>query len=165
MFAALLFAASFLHAQSTDFSGTWAIQSQEHIAGPQYSNAMAKAMKIQQGKDSLIIESVSLGGEGKDVTSRISFPMNGKNIIHTSATTKRKYERKLQWSPDKKSLTLTTVFYLPDNDKVVDLTRVEVWTKSADGQQLLVHKKSIETRSETWELKGVFGKPQSNTFQ
>src|SRR5687767_4195623 len=97
-----------IFAQQTDFTGTWAVASTEHIAGPQYGNALPKQMEVKQGKDSLYIESTSLGGDGKDITARTTYAMDGKPITATNAATKRKYVRKLEWSVDKKSMTLTT---------------------------------------------------------
>ena len=144
--------------QQTNFSGTWVIREKQHVTGPEYINAMAKQIKVEQAKDSLIIETVTDGGEGKDVTSRQSYALNGKPSFATSTISKRKYTKTLAWSPDKKVLTITTVFSMPENEKETDLTRVETWTLSADGKHLNVDKKSIETRSETWEVKGAFEK-------
>jgi hypothetical protein len=158
MFLFVLLAGMQAVVAQTSFTGTWELASSEHIAGPEYSNALPKKMTIRQEKDSFYIESTSMGGDGKDVTVEISYAMDGKSVTGTNAASKRKYIRTLEWSADKKSLTLTTVIYIPENDNAEDMTRVEVWT--LEENKLLVHKKSIETRSETWELKGVFAAHQ-----
>lgn len=142
----------------TNVTGTWTLQSKEHIAGPEYANALPKQITISQQADSLVIESINIGNEGQDVSSRQAVAMNGQPVTTTSATSKRKYIKSLQWSPDKKGLVLTSIIYLPDNPNVVDLTRVETWSLSPDGKQLNINKKSIETRSESWEDKGVYDK-------
>ena len=156
--AIITFMSAATYSQQTNFSGTWVIKEKQHVTGPEYINAMAKQIKVEQAKDSLIIETVTDGGEGKDVTSRQSYALNGKPSFATSATSKRKYTKTLAWSPDKKVLTITTIFSMPENEEETDLTRVETWTLSADGKHLNVDKKSIETRSETWEVKGAFEK-------
>ncbi|MBO9204381.1 MULTISPECIES: hypothetical protein [Niastella] len=152
---ALLLVNTALLAQ-TDFSGKWQLKEKQHILGPEYANAVAKLLSVDQRSDSLIIESSSVGENGQDVVTRSAIALNGKQSINTSAASNRKLIRSLQWSNDKKTLTITTAFYMPGNDSEVDFTRVEVWT--LENGQLKVDKKSIETRSETWEVKAVFEK-------
>ena len=151
----LLSATSFAQ---TNVSGTWALQNKQHVLGPEYANALAKQITINQQADSLIIETISTGNEGQDVSSRQAVAMNGKAVTTTSATSKRKLVKSLKWNTDKKGLVLTTVFYVADNPSEVDFTRVETWSLSPDGKQLNIDKRSVETRSETWQVKGVYGK-------
>lgn len=139
-------------------SGTWALQNKQHVLGPEYANALPKQLTIRQQADSLIIESINIGGNGQEVSSRQAVAMDGKPTTNTGATSKRKYVRSLKWNADKKGLVLTTIFYVPENPSEVDFTRVETWSLSPDGRQLNIQKKSVETRSETWEVKGVYEK-------
>lgn len=129
----------------TNFSGTWKLKETEYVTGPHYSNAMAEQLKVTQKADSLILESG---------TSRSAIAFNGDPTISTSASTKRKSTRSLAWSADKKSLVMTTAISLPDNPNEVDLTRVDTWTMEKG--TLTINRKSIETRSETWEAKGTY---------
>lgn len=140
----------------TDFSGNWGLKEKAHVEGPEYANALPSVLKVQQRADSLVIESTSIGADSKDVITRQAVPINGKQSSITSSNSKRKLVRSLAWSVDKKSLTLTTVFYVPENDNEVDFTRVEIW--SLVNGQLEVKKRSVETRSETWAVNGVFVK-------
>lgn len=133
----------------TNFSGSYSKISIESLAGPKYGNALPETYTIQQTGDSLII----IGA-----TSRSSYAMNGGKTSGTSATSNRKFVRSLSWSADKKSVTLTNVIYVEGDPNTVDLTRVNTWTLSEDGKQLLVDLQSIETRSENWHVKGVFSK-------
>lgn len=142
----------------TNLAGTWALQNKEHIMGPEYGNALATQITLQQQTDSLIIETISVGAEGAEVKSRQAVSTDGKPSTTSSTTTHRKYVRSMKWTPDKKGIVLTTVFYMPDNPNEVDFTRVETWTVSPDGKELNIDKKSIETRSETWQVKGVYAK-------
>lgn len=141
-----------------NFSGTWDLQNKQHILGPEYSNALASKLTITQQADSLIIETVGVGAEGQEVKSRQSVSMDGKMQVATSAASNRQYAKSLKWSADKKNLVITTIFYMENNPSEVDFTRVETWSLSPDGQQLNIDKRSIETRSETWQVKGVYAK-------
>jgi hypothetical protein len=141
-----------------DVSGTWTLQSKQHIVGPEYGNALPKQITVHQQADSLIIESINIGENGEDVSNRQAIAMDGKPLTTTSLTSKRKYVKSLKWNTDKKGLVLTTVFYLPDNPNEVDFTRVETWSLSPDGRLLNIDKRSVETRSETWQVKGVYEK-------
>lgn len=140
-----------------NLSGTWTLQNKEHVSGPDYENGIPKQIALHQQGDSLIIESVYVE-DNKDVSSRQAVPANGQAVTTIGPKSNRKYVKSLKWSADKKGLVLTIVIYVPDNPNEVDLTRVENWSLSPDGKQLILNKKSVETRSETWESKGVYVK-------
>jgi hypothetical protein len=139
-----------------NFSGKWTLKEKQHILGPEYANALQQQMTIEQNKDSLIIESISTGADNKETKSRVSVPMNGTKVYSVSPTSGRKITRSLSWSADKKMLTITTPIAQQGNENEVELTRVDTWKLSADGKQLVINRKSIETSSENWEVKGVF---------
>ncbi len=142
----------------TNFSGTWTLQHKQLITGPQYANALPKQLTMRQETDSLIIESVSIGAGGNDATNRQAIALNGQSTTTTNATTNRKLTRSLKWTNDKKAMVLTTVFYRPDNPTEIDFSREETWNLSPDGKQLNIDKRSVETRSETWQVKGTYNK-------
>jgi len=146
----------FINAQ--DFSGNWVQQSKQHVSGPEYTNAIQKKMTINQRPDSILIISVNTGADGQDITGRQAICTNGKPFIISNKASRRKYSISTAWSADKKTLTIITIFSMSDNENETDFTRVETWILSADGKQLNVDKKSIETRSETWEVKAMFTK-------
>lgn len=141
-------------------SGTYVIKSKEYIIGPKYANALPKQITISQSPDSLFLESVSIGSDGKDVTSRQGIALNGAFATSISSSSNRKLVRSLGWSADKKTVTITTVFYVPESETEIDFTRVDKLNLSENGRQLNFHKKSIETKSETWEVNGVFQKQE-----
>lgn len=144
-------------AQTADFSGVWMIKERQMINGPEYSNALPKLITVIQNKDSLVIETINDGVDGQDVLTRQTLAMNEKQWFIRNDQNKRKYGSNLKWSADKKTLIITTVIYVPENDRDVDLTRIENWTFSSTGQ-LNINKKSIETRSENWEVRGIYDK-------
>lgn len=153
----ILFINSMSFAQ-VNFSGTWIMKEKQHIQGPEYDNALPNHFKVDQQKDSLCIEVSSIGKEGGYVMNRLAVAMNGHSTETISPSSKRRIVRNISWSADKKSLKLTAIFYMPEDGTKVDFTRIEIWMLSADEHQIKVNKKSIETRSETWEVDGTFEK-------
>ncbi|AXY74766.1 hypothetical protein D3H65_12570 [Paraflavitalea soli] len=141
----------------SDLSGTWALQNKQHVSGPDYANALPKQITINKQADSLIIESVNMGAEGQDVTSKQAVAINGKSVTGVSPS-QRRLIRSIKWTEDKKGLILTTVFYRVGNPTEIDFTRIETLSLSADGKQLNIDKKSEETQSETWQVKGVYAR-------
>ncbi len=142
----------------SDLSGTWALQNKQHVSGPDYANALPKQITINKQADSLIIESVNIGAEGQDVTSKQAVAIDGKSVMGISPVSQRKLIKSLKWTADKKGLVLTITFYRLDNPTEIDFTRIETWSLSPDGKQLNIDKKSEETQSETWQVKGVYAK-------
>ncbi len=136
------------------FSGSWLRKQLYPIAGPLYGNAIQAEMHIKFTQDSMIIEMTTPAPGGKTTQSRQVYLLNGKPFNTVSAVSQRKLLKTYAISPDKKSLILTTIFYSPDNDTEEDFRRVETWMM--ENGQLVINKKSIETRGESWEVKGVF---------
>jgi len=140
----------------TNFSGTWSISDKQMITGPEYINALPKLLKIEQARDSVSIEYTYDTTDGADQVSKHTYAIDGKEMTRTGKTSKRKTVMKLQWSADKSALVITTVFYIPENPAQVDFTRIETWSIK-DGH-LVIDERSEETRSETWQVKGIFDK-------
>jgi hypothetical protein len=137
-----------LYAQ-TDFSGTWTLKEKQHIKGPDYSNGAPAAFTVQQNKDSIVIVYT-------DGNSRATFSQNGKVSASVGAQSGRKVKRSLKWSEDKKSVTFTSEIYKVGNDREIELTRIDKWSLSPDRKQLNLHRQSVETITESWEVKGVY---------
>jgi hypothetical protein len=144
-----------LQAQA-NYTGKWTLATKEHVIGPEYANALPDTIIVTQSKDSLILVTVFIDIDQQITRGRLSIALNGNFSSHTGKTSMRKYTSSLSWGPDKKTLTITTVISMPENDKETDFTRVERWDIT-DGK-LQVYKKSIETTSDSWEVKGVYNK-------
>lgn len=143
LFVAILLSAT-LFGQS-NFSGVWVLKTKEHINGPQYANALAEELTVNQSADSFAV--------GKRTVA-----MNGKTSSVVDKESNRKSVKSVAWSADKKTATFTTAIYAVGNENEVELTRVDAWTLSPDGKQLTIQRKSIETKSENWEVKGIYEK-------
>lgn len=141
----------------TDFSGTWAQKNQDFITGPHYANAVPKQIKVNTTKDSMMVEMISLGQNGDD-TTHFTLAKNGGTLSSVSKSN-RKYTKKLEWSADKKVMTITTVYKAPGSDTQIESTRTENWSLSADGKQLLLDRKSVKPdNTNDWEAKGTYEK-------
>ncbi|SMC44082.1 hypothetical protein [Pedobacter africanus] len=130
-----------LHGQ-TNFTGSWKLKQILQVAGPEYSNAMAEALVIKQTADSVW-------------TGKRGLAMNGTKLVFFGDEN-RKMVKSFSWAADKKSFKVTTVIYMPGNDKEIDLTRED--TYSMVGVELVLQRKSIESNSESWETKGIYTK-------
>jgi hypothetical protein len=129
----------------TNFSGTWKLKGKEYINGPKYSNALAEELMVKQTKDSITV-------------GKTSVAMNGKGTTIMNKEQNRQSVKSVNWSADKKTATFTTVIYAPGSSSEVELTRVDSWILSADGKEMTVNRKSIEKKSESWEVKGTYEK-------
>lgn len=141
---AILFIGTGAFAQA-DFSGTWVLKNKEYVNGPQYGNALAEEVVVKQTKDSVTV-------------GKTSVSMNGKGTTVMNKESNRKSVKSIAWSKDKKTATFTTAIYAEGNEKEIELTRIDTWTLSPDGRQLMVNRKSVETKSENWEVKGTYEK-------
>lgn len=151
---AMLLTAS-LNAQ-TSFSGTWSLKEKQHISGPEYSNGVPNKLNVLQSSDSVIIEYITIDADNQESKSRVAYPMNGKNYTMVSPSSGRKTVKHLEWTADKKSVTFTNDIYKQGSDEDIELTRIDEWKLSADGKQLLLHRKSVETITESWEVNGTY---------
>ena len=142
----------------TNFSGTWSLKEKQHISGPDYSNGVPNKLNVQQTKDSVIIEYISIDGDNKESKSRVAYPMNGKSYTMVSAASGRKTVKHLEWTLDKKAVTFTNDIYKQGSEDDIELTRIDGWKLSPDGKQLLLHRKSVETITGSWEVNGTYEK-------
>ncbi len=154
----IIFSSVIVHGQNADTFGTCVLATKEYLVGPKYGNAMPDKISFQQKKDSITLESTFPDADGKQTVTHQAIASNGSISTGRSVASKRKYQSSLKWSPDKKDLFITTIFYIPEDDNKIDFTRTETWSFSADGKQLTVDKKSTEARSESWEVKGIYNK-------
>jgi hypothetical protein len=140
----------------SNFSGTWLLKTKQQVSGPEYINALPKKITIDQQKDSIVIETVSPGPIGNDITSKQIIATDSKPFSSVGLTSKRKFTRTFQWDKAGSSFMIKTIFYTQGDENEIDFTRVETW--QLKDNTLLIDRKSIETRSDTWETIGTFSK-------
>lgn len=148
-----------LHGYSqTNFSGEYKFTTREHVKGPEYGNAVPTSIAIEQKKDSLIIAHGSMGEDNKETKNRIAFASNEKPASTVSKSSGRKVVRTVKWSADKKSFATTSDIYKEGNENEIELTRIDEYKLSPDGKQLLFHRRSVETITESWEENATYDK-------
>lgn len=140
-----------------NLSGTWVLENKQLIAGPNYANSLGKQITITIQNDSIIFESINVDGTRNEIINRYSLPVNGQPL--TSNKNNKKVIQTFQWNPDKMTgFVINRVYYHEKSSEEIDFTRIETWSFSPDGKQLIVDKKSVETRSQDWQVKGIFKK-------
>ena len=142
----------------TDFSGNYVFKQKEHIKGPEYSNGVPTSITLTTRKDSVIVEYGSMDQDNKESKNRVAYAQDGKQHTSKSVTSGRNVTRSIKWSDDKTSFTTTSDIYKTDNPDEIELTRIDEFKLSPDGKQLLFHRKSVETITESWEVKGTYNK-------
>jgi hypothetical protein len=138
-------------------NGSYKFATRQHVKGPEYGNGVPTSIAIDVTKDSVIISYGSIENE-KETISRSAFAGNGKPVQTKVKTSGRKVIRTVKWADDKKSFTTTSEIYKEDNDDEIELTRIDDFTLSADGKQLLFHRRSVETITESWEDNATYNK-------
>jgi hypothetical protein len=135
----------------TSFSGQYKFAAREHVKGPEYGNGVPTSVTIEQTKDSVVMYHGSMDDNNQETKNRIAFASNGKPVSTVSKTSGRKLVRSLKWSDDKKTFTTTTDIYKEGADNEIELTRIDDYTLSPDAKHLLLHRRSVETITESWE--------------
>jgi len=138
----------------TNFSGIWVLKTKQQLTGPEYLNALPTKIIVTQQKDSIVIESTTIGPDGTEATIKQVIAIDGKPYYSTTQSSRRKYVRTFQWVKSNNSFLIKTVYYLPDNDNEIDFTRLDTWLLKEG--ELMIDRRSVETNSETWETVGIF---------
>jgi hypothetical protein len=141
----------------TDFKGEYTFSGREHVKGPEYGNGVPTSITIEIEKDSVIIQQGEMEN-GVEVKSRTAFANDGKPFLYRGKSTGRKYMRSVKWSDDKQSLTTTNEIYKAGNDDEIELTRIDEYKLAENGTQLLFHRRSVETITESWEDNATYNK-------
>ena len=137
-------------------NGTYVLQQKEMVSGTEYLNAIAKQITITKTKDSLIIERITPGGGGNDVASREALSLDGKNLVRTTSTNRR---RTSLLTVDKagKLLKLITIISYPEKPDEAEYKNTEEWAFGDDGTLTIV-KTSDATATDDWTIRAVFKK-------
>lgn len=133
-------------------AGNWELIKKQHMNGPSYANSLPENLIIETKGDSLIWTSFKRN-ETKALGIRSAIPLNGEPVTVVKS---RKIVKTMSWSADEKKLFIKSIYYREDNEAAIDFTREENFQLSGDGKELKFDKKSIETRSEDWHVKGVY---------
>jgi hypothetical protein len=130
--------ASYLSAQGTNFSGTWALNETKSTPSQGGFRMGATLMTITQDGTNLTIESTRKNQNGEDVKSTSKFTLDGKecsNVAFGNSTRKSV----VTWSTDKKSLAFAHIMNFERDGQTTEFKSSETW-KINDDKSL-----SIET--------------------
>lgn len=149
-----LFLAFVLNAQN--LSGHYTLQSKEMLDGKEYVNAIAQDITVTQTKDSIKIVRITPAGGEKTTTSTETLPLNGKQVIITTSS-KRKKVSSLSFDKTKNTATITTTFSYADKPEETEFKNTEVWSIANDGT-LTITKTSDAAVTDDWTIKAIFKK-------
>ncbi|MEP7376044.1 MAG: thioredoxin fold domain-containing protein [Chitinophagaceae bacterium] len=142
-------------AQKTDFSGIWLLKERIIVSGVDYENGVAKLLKVNTKSDSIIIERLNIGSDGKDVSIIERMRLDG-----TPATILRSGNRKrvssVRWSGNGKILIDSTTGYKADTDTAMDYSFIEYWNFSDSTKMLTVEITRRSAGGEKFSMKGVY---------
>lgn len=139
---------------ATDFSGSWALNEGKSELGQYGANSAAKKMKIEQGAESVkIVRTVAdMDGTEKEITETLS---EDKASTITIANMTKKSQMK--WAGDKQGFTVNAALSVDFGGQNFDLTSVETWSLSADGNTLTVSV-AVSTPQGEINIKTVYDK-------
>lgn len=139
-----------------DIVGHWQFQRKVHMRGPLYFNSLPSSMDIKIMTDSFVLKTTETGKEG---TTTISVPMNGKAIFSTASGTGRKLARNLEVSGKgkKKTYIIRTVIYNKVDTTKFDVTRLDEIFIDKSTNQLRFYRNSIESsEGKSWQATGFY---------
>jgi hypothetical protein len=142
--------------KAQNFSGHFIQESKEMVDGKEYLNAIAQEITITQTKDSIKIVRVTPAGEEKTSTSSETLPVNGKQVIITTSS-KRKRVSYISFDKDKGTATIISTYSYADKPEEIEFKNTEIWSLDPDGT-LTITKTSDAAVTDDWTIKAVFKK-------
>ena len=124
-----------LIAQKADFSGIWKLDKDRTDFGkvfPAYTTPYV--MKVDQQRDSLMIERNSKDGQGELHNYVEKLPFDGHVIENMIKSTKKR--AMIQWSIENQSLTETATY--KDYSAGMEYKATEIWTLTDEGKTLMI---------------------------
>lgn len=152
-----LLIATNVFAQKTGFSGTWVINEDKSEFAGQPLNVMFRKLKVQQKKDSLIIEGFRFSENSVSNSTVTSYPFNGDNVT-TILANKRKMTAFIHWSDDGKILTRYSSYSFHDKPVEVDYKSKESWSLTDNGKMLTVNRIFTLNNGSNYTIKAVYEK-------
>jgi hypothetical protein len=124
--ALMMCAVLFANAQA-NFSGTWTFAEQESVSGNLYNNGNPKSLAVKQEKETIAIETTTVGAEGKDNIVKVDMLFGGKASERTTASG-RLVKNSIVWSADKTSFVQTTEVYNAQDKTKLEYKNTDTWS-------------------------------------
>lgn len=154
---AFLVAAKTAFSQKADFSGNWSLEKRTSLSGTDYANGVPKEIKIILRPDSIIINRVTTGQNGEEISIVESISFDGNPTLSITPSMNKKSST-IKWSANGEEYVETANLCAPDEDKP-NRKITYTWSLANDGKTLaLIRVDENFLNGETWSMKGVYKK-------
>lgn len=153
----LLLASNLLvEGQTSDFSGSWKLNTKKSDFGNVSENAAVLFYQIKQGRKEISLKWITIGNDNQEITSSLTLPTDSSTVSNILSSQKTRTTAAI-FSKDGKTLFLSKSYSKPNQPKEIDYILKEHWELINEGKELLV-----ELTSPSYTIKAVYdkGEPQ-----
>lgn len=141
------------NAQSTNFSGTWQIDTTRTNFNGAPPYILPHTLKVSQTHAGIIIDRGSINGQGQEKHYNEQIASDGKSSQTTTASGNTEIDS-LSWSADKTSLVLGISAKSPDGNPILSAT--ETWTLADNGKTLIIDRHVEQTGGMKYDIKAYY---------
>ncbi len=151
----LFFISIKLAAQKVDFSGIWLLKNRIGISEVNYENGMVKLLKVNPKSDSIIVERVNTGGDGKEysIIEMMSDDGSPESIVRPE---NQKRVSTIKCSDNRESVVETVICHRPNSESENDYTYTEFWSFPDSTKKLTVEKSQKISNGDSWSMRGIY---------
>ena len=122
-----------LSAQScaANFSGTWVLNESKSKLGDGPFRMAASSLNVKQDGNNLTIERAMSGPDGQEMKMSGKYTLDGKEC-ENAGMMDMKTKSKVNWSADKKSITIASVTIFNMNGDNMEMKSTEIWALDGD---------------------------------
>jgi hypothetical protein len=132
-------------AKDVSFAGSWTLNSEKSDLGESRMRGFSPTeLSVTQNGGKLVVESTRRGRNGQDMTTEMTYTLDGKECSNDSEY--RKSTSTAKWSDDGKMLTISTKSTFSRNGNEFTFETVEIWTM--DGGSLTIDSTMNSRRGE-----------------
>jgi hypothetical protein len=120
-----------------DFSGTWGFnESKSNLGGNGFRMAATTLVIAQKGNE-MTIDRTQNSYEGEEIKTNEKYTLDGKECQNTGMMNSAR-KSTVNWSEDKKSLTIVTAITFERDGEKMEMKSSEVWKMSADSKVITI---------------------------
>jgi len=133
----LLFIQVSAQSGSIDFSGTWGFnESKSNLGDSQFRMAATTLVIAQKGND-MTIDRTQPSPEGEEIKTSEKYTLDGKECSNTGMMNSAR-KSTVNWSEDKKSLTIVTAITFDRDGEKMEMKSTEVWKMATDNKSVTI---------------------------
>jgi hypothetical protein len=142
----LLITSSSFGQNVADFSGTWAYNESKSNLGEGGFRMISQTLVIAQTDKTFTLDRTFTGQDGEERKMSETYTLDGKESVNEIFNTTKKSTA--IWSPEKKSLTVTSVMVFEMNDEKMEINTIEEYKLTGDGKNITIDSQSKSSRGE-----------------